>query len=987
MRLCTLFITFFCLITVNIFAVQPEKPILKSGEFVKIYDPSIDEKEQWYINDHCFIQGPKNKWHLFGITHQEPANPLDEDNFAHATAKNLLQKQWDKKTFALTVNPNPPWNEEHLWAPHIILHNGVYYMFYCAGDKDNTKYKIHLATSPDLKTWKRHPKNPMIVDGFDARDPCILKLKDKWIMYYTANRPAHKGNHVVMAVTSDDLINWKNPKVVFTHPTIGTFGGPTESPFVVERNGKFYLFLCTNTPYDDSAAYVSDNPFHWDIKNKVGKFPAHAAEIFQDNDGKWFISRAGWGRKGVYLAPLIWSDDLKSDYTVSLKSLLTDMTDLKKLSEVPCPEFKCTQFSSYDRASNNPDDTSDTNWFANDDCGKFLRTEIRNGNNEFVMMDTEGPGAIVRIWSANANGIIRFYFDGNSEPEIEMPLIDLLNGSKDIFPSPISGVRGLGQNCFLPISYAKHCKVTLSVGKIYYQINCRTYEPGTKVETFSIKNAKKNIAAIKEAAKKLSEPEKQSALPKIFNEKIKNSNLNPNDSLEFELKGPNAIYNFICKVNAENLEDALRGTLLEITFDNNKNPSVQTPLGDFFATAPGLNFFKSIPLGVLEDGTMYSHYVMPFKKKAKIKITNYSSKPVKLFLKVDSAAYNWNENSQYFFAKWRSLNNHSTFPRIDWTLLDCEGKGTYLGNMYQVSNPVANWWGEGDEKIYVDGEKFPSTFGTGTEDYYGYAWCWFGTFSHAFHNQVRSDGPGNFGHSCVSRFHFLDAIPFNKSIKFDIEIWHHICNTNIKVSLASTVYWYARPGEKDSFASIKKEELVIPELPSLEKVPGAIEGENMKILKISGGVTDTKIPGDNFPMLKLVDETIPRLPLLIAGWQSVEPWHNLFRSGGRGLWWFENKPGDFIEIEFNSEKSGTNNVIISSTKGEIFGNFNISINGQPAKEQLKFRFEKVIPSGEINLGSFFIKKGKNKIKVEVPKESNPLNDNYFFLLDYIKLEI
>ncbi len=88
--------------------------------------------------------------------------------------------------------------------------------------------------------------------------------------------------------------------------------------------------------------------------------------------------------------------------------------------------------------------------------------------------------------------------------------------------------------------------------------------------------------------------------------------------------------------------------------------------------------------------------------------------------------------------------------------------------MYQISNPVANWWGEGDEKIYIDNENFPSTFGTGTEDYYGYAYCWYEPFTHAYHNQVRVDGPANFGHSCVSRFHFLDALTFDKSIKFDM---------------------------------------------------------------------------------------------------------------------------------------------------------------------------------------------------------------------------
>ena len=309
MRILLLGIMLFLIGTTGSYAMETNNVLVECGEFVKIYDPSVGEKEKWYINDHCFIYGPDKTWNLFGITHKEPANPGDEDNFAHATAKKLLQKPWDKQPFALTVAPKPPWNEEHLWAPHVILHKGVYYMYYCAGDKNHTKYKIHLATSPDLKTWTRHPKNPMVVDGFDGRDPCVIRLKDKWVMYYTANRPAKKGNHVVIAVTSDDLINWKNPKVVFTHPIIGTYGGPTESPFVVARKGKYYLFICTNMPYDDSAVYVSDNPFHWDIKNKVGKFPAHAVEVIQDNDGKWYISRCGWGRGGVYLAPLTWKDE------------------------------------------------------------------------------------------------------------------------------------------------------------------------------------------------------------------------------------------------------------------------------------------------------------------------------------------------------------------------------------------------------------------------------------------------------------------------------------------------------------------------------------------------------------------------------------------------------------------------------------------------------------------------------------------------------
>lgn len=281
---------------------------IECGPFVKIYDQSINEDKEWYINDHCFIQGKNGKWHMFGITHEEPANPMNEINFAHATADSLLQQPWSKQPFALTVKREAPWKEYHLWAPYVIFHDGQYYMYYCAGGETNTRYKIHLAISKDLKNWTRHDSNPMIIDGFDARDPQVIRHGNKWIMYYTATRPIEKGNHVVMAVESNDLVNWSDKKVVFTDPEIGTFGGPTESPFVVSRNNKFYLFVCTNNPYDNTAVYESDSPYHWDYENKIADFPAHCAEVIEAGND-WYISRAGWGNKGLYISKLTWFDE------------------------------------------------------------------------------------------------------------------------------------------------------------------------------------------------------------------------------------------------------------------------------------------------------------------------------------------------------------------------------------------------------------------------------------------------------------------------------------------------------------------------------------------------------------------------------------------------------------------------------------------------------------------------------------------------------
>jgi len=295
--------------------IVAEDVMVTAGEFVHIYDPSVGEKEKWYINDHCFVYGSDGSWHMFGITHAEPEAPLDERIFAHASARTLLQTPWDKQPPAMAFAPEAPWNEAHLWAPHVIRHEGLYYMFYCAGDKDHSQYKLHLATSPDLKTWTRHPKNPLVVDGFDARDPFIMREGGQWLMYYTANSRPTGGNHVVACVSSTNLVDWGNKKVVYTDPRQGTYGGPTESPFVVRRGERYFLFIGPRPGYDGTDVLVSRDPFQWTIENKVGHIPAHAAEVIRDTDGKWYVSRAGWGRGGLYLAPLIWQDQQENPET------------------------------------------------------------------------------------------------------------------------------------------------------------------------------------------------------------------------------------------------------------------------------------------------------------------------------------------------------------------------------------------------------------------------------------------------------------------------------------------------------------------------------------------------------------------------------------------------------------------------------------------------------------------------------------------------
>ena len=294
--------------------------MLAVGDFELVYDPSVGEAERWYVNDHTFVRDHTGTWHLIGITHAEPLAPFDEVHLAHATAP-ALGGPWTKQPFALTADPAH--GETHLWAPHVVHHDGTYWMYYCAGGVTKDGYRLHLATSPDCWSWTRHPANPIVVDGFEARDPMVVRVGDRWLMYYTATSEPTGGHHIVVAAESDDLVRWRGRHVVYRDRLAGTGAGPTESPFVVERDGRWLLLLGPDyerlvgsfeaTGRYDLSAYrrtrvlVSDDPLSFDAAAQVATIDAHAAELVVDERGAWWFSHCGWGQGGVHLAPLRWT--------------------------------------------------------------------------------------------------------------------------------------------------------------------------------------------------------------------------------------------------------------------------------------------------------------------------------------------------------------------------------------------------------------------------------------------------------------------------------------------------------------------------------------------------------------------------------------------------------------------------------------------------------------------------------------------------------
>lgn len=289
-------------LTVAPAGAAPAPPSASVGAFFRVYDPSVGEAQQWYYNDHTLVRDVvTGTWHVYAITHAEPANPLDEKSFGHATAPSPTGP-WTKRPFALTANP--ALGESHIWAPHVIYSNGVYYLFYAAGTPDHAAYRMHLATSTDLNNWTRSPANPLFTDGFDARDPMVTRVGPQWVMYYTANRTPQGGNHQVAYRTSTDLVHWSGKQVAFEHPASGTFGGPTESPFVVFRGGWWYLSVCCDPGYQDTRVYRSRDPFHFSVNDLAGRIDAHAAEIVTEPSGATWATGAGWGIGGLFMAPL-----------------------------------------------------------------------------------------------------------------------------------------------------------------------------------------------------------------------------------------------------------------------------------------------------------------------------------------------------------------------------------------------------------------------------------------------------------------------------------------------------------------------------------------------------------------------------------------------------------------------------------------------------------------------------------------------------------
>ncbi|SNT34720.1 Protein of unknown function [Granulicella rosea] len=255
---------------------------------------------------------------------------------------------------------------------------------------------------------------------------------------------------------------------------------------------------------------------------------------------------------------------------------------------------------------------------------------------------------------------------------------------------------------------------------------------------------------------------------------------------------------------------SLKRIVMRIYWDGEENPSVETPLGDFFGLGLGIvQSWQSTFLSVGNSQAMNSFFPMPYGKHARVTITNEGKTSINsLYYNIDYRKDNHPlpPNTLYFHAQYRQAQpnkgwtnqwyensdpminyKRNTDGKDNYVWFEAKGHGQYIGVTMSILQNQDGWWGEGDDMFYIDGETMPGTIGTGSEDYFLGAWDFGSAFSYPMYGApvVEKEIAGS--RSSVYRFHLDSPVPFTKSMKATIEHGHANQRSD---NFYSVAYWY-----------------------------------------------------------------------------------------------------------------------------------------------------------------------------------------------------
>ena len=296
--------------------------------FRLVYQP-----EGRYVNDHSLLRGPEGRWHLFHIVGPAGRGCYDADSevsFGHAISADLLT--WEPQPDVLATDPASRHEPHHLFAPHVIERDGLYYLFYAGVNTDLRMESLCLATSRDLYHWEKHPGNPIFRPSTSwaeyrpgsgtwacCRDPHVMPHPDYgYVMYYVTWMKDTNHRLVALgAALSDNLLTWQDAGPVMIREFASECSTTSmESPCVVARAGRYYLFYKHR---NGTRLVVSEDPLRFTDQEDVWFSPAHAAEVFE-GDGQWYLThcsrdledvehRRSDRTRGLFLAGLEWEEE------------------------------------------------------------------------------------------------------------------------------------------------------------------------------------------------------------------------------------------------------------------------------------------------------------------------------------------------------------------------------------------------------------------------------------------------------------------------------------------------------------------------------------------------------------------------------------------------------------------------------------------------------------------------------------------------------
>ncbi len=666
--------------------------------------------------------------------------------------------------------------------------------------------------------------------------------------------------------------------------------------------------------------------------------------------------------------------------TYSYIDLIQKMKDLEGLATLPDSGEKTLEFSSTDRSStySSADDTYH-NWSANNDGVSTVRPNDDGGR---IMAEMTGPGCIRRINGATSNTAhVKIFLDGSTVPAVDLAWDDYFIGTQTPFVHGTLAYRiSGGFTNYYPIPYQKSCKVVAYDNwSSYYFVEYTTFPKGTVVPTFTRTLTAEEKAALANLDDYFSHglgSDPVGARPAQTTDSNAYAIVGGQTVTLLDQPGEGAITGIRIRVNALATKAeqwaALRELAISMRWDGESAPSVWAPLGDFFGSACGLNPYRALPLGILEDGWMYAYWYMPFAAGAKVTLKNdgTKSRAVQAVL-VRAALTKPIGTLARFHAKW----NRNMFQPVrkdrwpDYTVLKTTGRGRFLGFMLHLFKPddqedpasgAGNyWWGEGDEKFFLDGEKFPSWFGTGSEDYFGYAWATPDLFSKPYHSQAFNEGGIHWkGNRVLNRFQITDNIAFQSSFEGTIEKYYSDAYARYGVM----PYWYLAPGGNDAYG-----EVPLSERTGYYESPQAgdttrIEGEDMTVLSRTGG----------------------SLTPQYMDWASLDGWSNR-----RHLFWYKNNLSDVqanssAVLGFSVGRAADYHVRLNLTQAFDYGTIRFSLDGTACGDAVDLYHDGPVTTGEKEFCTRSLYAGNHQLTLTVTGK-NAAAQGYYMGLDYVKL--